>query len=272
MGRVFLLSNRRKDDSFSHRNELDIWLNRLSHFSQFGLFALTVGALYFTVIPLYKTAVLEEAIAKREVELHDAEFRLAKAEKTLAEVAEKTYVRDRNEVMRSFIMRASAECSGLLKRSRELYKRGEPKRKWPILDIDVAKCLSDELNTVKPADTLRPADYQYLVERIRALGQGLELRREETMKKIAEVPEQAAQGTISLEPKGEQVAALDEFLIRSKQVFPESPDWKRIQLEGAIERTQYAMERKFNSEVMQEVDALRTTMLWPKAEPERAEK
>ena len=47
----------------------DKWLPRLSHFSQFGLFIFTVGTIYFTVIPLYQKALLEEAIAKKEIEL-----------------------------------------------------------------------------------------------------------------------------------------------------------------------------------------------------------
>ena len=56
---------------------------RLSHLSQFGLFLFTVGTIYFTVIPLCQKALLEEAIAKKEMELKETTAALVKKEEAL---------------------------------------------------------------------------------------------------------------------------------------------------------------------------------------------
>ena len=50
-------------------NWIDVWLPRLSHVAQVGLFVFAIGGFYFTVLPLYQKALLEEAIAMKEVQL-----------------------------------------------------------------------------------------------------------------------------------------------------------------------------------------------------------
>lgn len=55
----------------SGRTRLDVWLERLSYIAQLGLFAVTLFTIYYTVIPLYQNANLQEAIAKKEVELKE---------------------------------------------------------------------------------------------------------------------------------------------------------------------------------------------------------
>ncbi|MDO8776376.1 MAG: hypothetical protein Q7K57_48225, partial [Burkholderiaceae bacterium] len=112
----------------------DIWLPRLSHLSQFGLFLFTVATIYFTVIPLYQKALLDEAIAKKEIDLRDATaavvlkegaLKLAQAElakNTLAlseaklalEQAElKTYVQKRGYDLNALVTFSGADCTGL---------------------------------------------------------------------------------------------------------------------------------------------------------------
>lgn len=49
--------------------KFDIYLSRATGLVQIGLFIVTLLTLYFTVIPLYKNAQLEEVIAKKELEL-----------------------------------------------------------------------------------------------------------------------------------------------------------------------------------------------------------
>ncbi|MEP6935807.1 MAG: hypothetical protein ABI988_18025 [Nitrospirota bacterium] len=86
----------------------DIWLQRLSHISQFGLFIFTVWAIYFTVIPLYQKAFLEEAIAKKEVELKEANAAL-----------EGAYVRFKAMILNDFVFMAvlsAPACYRILRR------------------------------------------------------------------------------------------------------------------------------------------------------------
>jgi hypothetical protein len=49
-------------------SNIDAWLQRLSHLAQIGLVILTLLALFYTVLPLYKTALLEESISRKELE------------------------------------------------------------------------------------------------------------------------------------------------------------------------------------------------------------
>lgn len=244
-------------------NSFDLWLVRLSYLSQFGLFALTIAALYFTVIPLYKTAALEEGIAKREAELRDAEEHLAAAEKALAEVKERSYVRERTELVNDFIRRAGASCSGLLQPPEPLRKLGEKRVEKPLLDIDVGKCLLAELKGVRPDEKLRPADSRVLLARIEALSQNLEKERWEAKEKIDAVPINAAADKSTWAEKGAYQKEFEEFSLKARQVLPNA-NWDRIDLEYAIRRTQHAIANAFEEKVRVEVLNLKSSITWPK--------
>lgn len=248
--------------SAKRKNSLDLWLVRLSHLSQFGLFALTIAALYFTVIPLYKTAALEEGIAKREAELRDTESRLAAAEKVLIEVTERSYIRERGELISSFVRRAGASCSGLLRPLEPLLKLGEKRVEKVLLDIDVRTCLSSELDQLQPAEKLRPSDHQALVARVNALGQSLENRRLEAQKQIEAVPASAAADRSTWAKKGPYEKEFEEFSARVKHVLPNA-NWEKIELENAIRRTQMAIANAFEESVRIEVNNLKYSMTWP---------
>ena len=49
--------------------KIDVYLSRISHLVQVGLFSVTLLTIYYTVIPLYKSAQMEESLAKKEIEL-----------------------------------------------------------------------------------------------------------------------------------------------------------------------------------------------------------
>ena len=50
------------------QSKFDIYLARVSSLVQIGLFAVALATIYFTVIPLYKAAQVEEALARKELE------------------------------------------------------------------------------------------------------------------------------------------------------------------------------------------------------------
>lgn len=50
-------------------NKFDLWLKRTGYFVQIGIFLIMAITIYYTVMPLYKIASLEEAIALKEREL-----------------------------------------------------------------------------------------------------------------------------------------------------------------------------------------------------------
>ncbi len=130
----------------------DVWLPRLSHFAQFGLFVLTIGSLYFTVIPLYQKAVLEEAIARKEVEL-------AKLNTTL----DTSYVRLRRYVVREYYIAATPPCSGLFTeienpKLSDANKRPRVPRAETVYAIDVPTCLKKKAEELQALKDLRPDD------------------------------------------------------------------------------------------------------------------
>ncbi|WP_338547221.1 hypothetical protein V6W80_11535 [Pseudomonas benzopyrenica] len=64
-------------------NKLDVYLGRISHVVQIGLFVATLWTIYYTVIPLYKSAQMEESLARKELELDHIQQKAAKIESEL---------------------------------------------------------------------------------------------------------------------------------------------------------------------------------------------
>lgn len=111
-------------------HKLDIWLPRLANFTQVALLLLTTAGFYLTVLPLYQKALLDEAFARKEVEL-----------KHVTASLEAKYVKLRRVAVHGFITYAEMDCSGLgeimLKKAGEKVDRTQP------FTIDVKKCLVD---------------------------------------------------------------------------------------------------------------------------------
>lgn len=131
---------------------LDVWLSRLSHFAQFGLFLFTVGSLYFTVIPLYKTAALEESIARKEFELGQ-----------LNKIVDDSYGRMRVYMMDEYYRAAAPSCSGLFTKSKqpnlaEVPAEHQVPRAETVYAINVAACLKEKAGELLSLKGLRPRD------------------------------------------------------------------------------------------------------------------
>ena len=95
------LARRRNENTQAkvYEHWLDIWLPRISHFSQFGLFVVTLGSLYFVVLPIYKVSVLDEAIARKEIELKESN-----------ELVEQNYKQVRKFAIEQFTYSVFANC------------------------------------------------------------------------------------------------------------------------------------------------------------------
>lgn len=82
------------------RGNVDLWLQRLSHFSQTGILFATIWMMYFTVIPLYQKSLLDEAIAKKEIEIIEAT-------KSLHSI----YIETRPYLAKDFSLNINLNCS-----------------------------------------------------------------------------------------------------------------------------------------------------------------
>ncbi|UVM53473.1 hypothetical protein LOY37_13900 [Pseudomonas sp. B21-012] len=81
--------------------KIDIYLSRISQLVQVGLFITTLLTIYYTVIPLYKSAQLEESLARKEAEYESLSV---KAKDILYKVNGWEYQQ---------FVRIASECSGV---------------------------------------------------------------------------------------------------------------------------------------------------------------
>lgn len=115
-------------------HKLDVWLPRLANFTQVALLLLTAGGFYFTVLPLYQKALLDESFARKEIEL-----------KQVSASVEAQYAKLRGVAVRGFIVNADTECSGIgellrIKESRQLTRAQIHEQAFTS---NVKKCLLD---------------------------------------------------------------------------------------------------------------------------------
>ncbi|HCB2272419.1 TPA: hypothetical protein MYR17_002954 [Citrobacter koseri] len=64
-------------------SKVDLYLSRVSHFSQFVLVAFAIFGYFYTVRPIYQKELLSEEIAKKEVDLNALKSELHKSNRQL---------------------------------------------------------------------------------------------------------------------------------------------------------------------------------------------
>ena len=151
---------------------IDVWISRLASISQSVLVVLTAAGFYFTVLPLYQKAALEEAIAKKESEL-----------KELTAALDKAYSRTRFSALKNFVFSAGVECSGLMlpARNQHLIGKIDPPDRKPYaqetLEIDPKKCLLSRFERSKALNEIRAQDRTVLGEAVAKITQELDKKR-----------------------------------------------------------------------------------------------
>ncbi|TWC18640.1 hypothetical protein FBY06_11496 [Pseudomonas sp. SJZ085] len=234
--------------------KLDVWLSRLSHLSQFGLFALTIGALYFTVIPLYKTAALEESIARREFELTATTEKLEVATAALEKVKLEAYERDRRDLQKRIVF-AAPYCSGLMTPP-EAYL-GEN-----ILKVDTAQCFLAEFEKSDAEKILKPEDYTYIKHVADDISHTLSLLQKQAMLDVDSVPERAAKDPSILVPMGPLEQEAEEFSKTMEKLAP-GVIKHSDKLQAAIARTRNKIALNFSDAVRKEIIKI-FDLDWPK--------
>jgi len=227
--------------------QLDVWLLRLSHFSQFGLFLFTVGAIYFTVIPLYQKALLDEAIAKKEVDLTNANAAL-----------ERAYASVRTAVVKDFVFFAGAKCTGLLEEPEPPLAFGKPIPARPSLAdtlfaIDVSTCLTNATKVSVSLQELRDEDRKLFDQRLLVLGEEVLAIRQRAMIEHKEVPSRAAANPTTLPPPDEFTNKTLELLANFE---PPEQHQQRVR-EVAVKSEQSRIATAYANKVRQKVSALK---------------
>ena len=216
---------------------LDVWLPRLSHIAQFGLFVFTLGSIYYTVIPLYQKALLEEAIAKKETDL-------ASLTKTL----EASYGRIRSYAVREFYIAAAPKCSGLFQPPEKpvlLGERAEPRkpRAEHVYSIDVTTCLREVTSKTSALNDHRAEDKRTFSEAVERLAIELSKERERSINRYRSAPAKVTEEDIkALPPESFRVQHL-KFLESIPGRVVSREEWRRLAAETAQEKIGTEYER-----------------------------
>ena len=161
-------------------NQLDLWLNLLSHLSQIGLLIVAIIGYFYTVIPLYQKSVLDESIAKKEIELSSIQKQL-----------DENYILLRKNLVGSFAFRALTGCTGLPKRALDIES---PNLESELLihlsnqlQTNAVTCLQDNLKKSKNLDALRKNDYELLIVKTLNVGADIETLRAKALKEFQDI-------------------------------------------------------------------------------------
>lgn len=187
-------------------SQLDLWLQRFSHIAQFGLFALTLWAIYFTVIPLYQKALLDEQIARKEIEL-----------KRLQVAYEAAYTTIRHSAIRRFIFHAGADCSGLMEPLPTVGGKRKTDKEEAIPDgglaIKPGECLRKELATPGVFADLTMADQVFFEQQLALATKDIEHEQDRALRQFhAAEQTAAARAPYSMPKTGFAAVVLDELL------------------------------------------------------------
>lgn len=134
---------------------IDAWLVRLGYLSQIGLLALGAFGLFYTVIPLYQKAVIDEQIAQKTLQLQRT-----------TESLKKTYGELRDYIAWSALFGSFPGCMGMMVppsfSHHSLTDRQPP---WHhVLDIPVQKCLLTGVIRYSRLGLLMPPDREYFIQ------------------------------------------------------------------------------------------------------------
>lgn len=188
-------------------SSLDSWLSRGASVAQIGGIGLALAGLFYTVIPLYQMAAVEEQLARREAELKVVEA-------ALAEAKSETYRHRRDNYMRDTARSAADECADVSRGfktipqdSKESYQEYRSK-----LDVGVVDCINRYLARATVVKVLNPADLATWRAWVTPIAVELDKERQTARETIAALPMKAAADPSVLEPVGEFSRRAEEFL------------------------------------------------------------
>lgn len=182
---------------------VDLWLQRASGAAQVIISIVTISTLYYTVIPLYQKAALEENVARLERET-----------KVLEASNNEIYSRVRGLAVREFVLRAGAECSGLLI-PLHLFDENPGKNTGhsnDALGIDPRSCLEKFLNNTSSLSGLKKEDIRILSEKVSSIGREFNVDRVAAIKEYEDIPQKITSEQSKKIPLVGFSEKLDKFL------------------------------------------------------------
>lgn len=235
----------------SKKMDWDQWLTRASLISQPLLFLLTLGTIYYTVIPLYQKALLDEQIAEKQVQLNRMRVEV-----------DALYVKLRLRALGAFVFSAGAECSGLLvpidpPSNGRQKKLGQDYAKL-VLAIEPKKCIVNALSSTKVVEELKEHDRVVLRKEAMQIAAELEPIRQAALKRY-----ERAERTVSLDPSRTDPSLRKPGSVARIILETQKPEVQRDLLRGsAIEQEQDAAAMEYGEKVRERVSQL-YSVKWP---------
>ncbi|GAA0799111.1 hypothetical protein [Cupriavidus gilardii] len=135
----------------------------ISHIAQIGLFIFTGLGFYFTVIPLYQKAAVDEQLAKQQHALAIIEAQL-----------KEQYVKLRNRAISQYIAIAGPECTALLTPPIEIGSVPPSRDFYDIaLETDMNACLQEALQRSAIASELDKKDVATIAQAVAGIASEL---------------------------------------------------------------------------------------------------
>lgn len=223
-------------------NRFDQWLTRFSYVAQIAGVALALFGLFYTVIPLYQKAAVDEQLARREAELKEVESRLVAARQEAYE--------SRRERRMLGLLFASDDCAELRKAIGQAALEDSKERRREIIlnfEVDIRACLLGKIAELRNEKILTEEDIAVLENNARGLGQELMRERADLAVRISDLPKTARKDASLLAPRGDMVRRADDFIDRADALLP--PHLRRDRTEerliSQIEWTQEQMAQEF---------------------------
>lgn len=237
----------RKSPNIASQAPLDVWLQRIGLVSQVGLFLFTVGTIYFTVIPLYQKALLDEQIARKQIELEK-----------LTSALDSAYVKIRTSAVRTYVFHVGADCSGLMIPPSST--AGSDAKNYPdaILEIKPEDCLSRGLSAGELKE-LKPADLALLESKVIGIGKVLEGLRQKALRRMTDAPQTAKANS----HKSPAVGALTAMAL--EQLKGQAPEFQQeVLAKIAVDQERMDAANEYSESVRSQVLTL-MNIEWPPA-------
>lgn len=229
---------------------LDVWLPRFSNLAQVVLLALTVGSLFLTVLPLYQKTLLDEAIAKKEIELKAATAAL-----------ETKYMQLRRFAVRDYIRFTVPGCVGMLRKIPESADERLPPD--DTLTLDIKPCIVNAEPTMRALSELRNEDRLFFRAQLELVGDRLAKGQLSAKTSVANANRDVNDSNI------EQLAAKRGFESRLRRIFAGVTSPKRLaeaKRHSAVAELEHERTDFYRKQVSDEMFGL-LKLNWPVSKP-----
>lgn len=168
------------------KTKFDLWLVRFSYIAQIAILFITVFTLFYTVVPLYQNAALQESIAKKELEMKELKSNIDRLNAD--------YTR---QIVNSFVFQVGKICSPSLtfllkpvvvssvdvdERIREDEKRINEYK--DALNINIYNCLTSAAKNSSLLSKLNAEDFSRVLSNIDSIEPNLNKIRANAQKNL----------------------------------------------------------------------------------------